>query len=480
MYQDIKDGYTNKGLDQKTYELIYDILDESLTNLSSIHRIIQTFINEKYISNIVQCLLGVIDIDNTIITYKGKNFNINTLFDYYNEGLDPDLTQNTVIELILENIEFNKNEWMPPFEINQYDPVIAYPYFMITDIKDSINMAKKNKKIVKNNIIKQDHVLSTLNTLCYDNMVVDVSAPIGLAEGSDGCFEYDNSSTTALVTRKHKIDDIRIRAYKGTWNDEVLNKDMYEFDYVFDANYEDAVKNAIVTLARDERQDFFFFGDTKYQNNVKDTLDWKQTYTTQTYFMSIIAQHQTWYDEYTSKNIELTSTYLLADMLMRHINSYGVHYPMAGSRRGVVGGFSKNSWYPNEQQKEDLYKNRINYIERDVTTIRIGAQNTNYPPGPLGQINNMLVVLKIKRTVEKIAKTYQFEFNTLSTRRAMETEINRYLQNWITNGACTEASASVYASDYDIINKIARVDIVLKFTGVIERIVININCPASV
>ena len=92
----------------------------------------------------------------------------------------------------------------------------------------------------------------------------------------------------------------------------------------------------------------------------------------------------------------------------------------------------------------------------------------------------MLVLLKIKRNVEKIAKTYQFEFNTEETRSAMASEINKYLTNWTNNGACTVATAEVYASDYDIIQKIVRVDVTLQFTGVIERIVINIDCPASI
>lgn len=479
MYNDIKEGYTNDGLTQAKYEQIYEILSNSLSILSDVHNIINTFINEKYITEIIDTLIGTIDVDNTVIIYKGKNFNINTLFEYFNSGEDEDLTQEKVINLINDAITVSNNSQVLPIQIDSSAPVLQYPYFSISDIVDSCNIAKENKDIIKNNILKQDHVLATLNTLCYDNLVQDISSVIGFANGSDGDFTYDNSTTAKLKEREHKINDIRIKAYKGTWNPDVLNKDLYEFDHIIDANYPDAVKNAIITLARDERQDFFYWADTRIQNTVQDCLDWKTAFTNSTYFMSIISQSQTWYDEYTSKNIEMTSTYLIADMLNRHINAYGVYYPMAGSRRGVVGGFLTMDWYPNEEQKESLYKNKINYIEKDINTIRIGAQNTNSPTGPLGSINNMLVVLKVKRKVEKIAKQYQFEFNTSETRQSMNAEINEYLSEWVSNGACTVCTGSVYASDYDITQKIVRVDIEMQFTGVIERIIINIDCPAS-
>lgn len=478
MYDDIKNGYVLGGLTQERYETMYSVLAESLSNLSDVHNIINAFINEKYITEIINNLIGTLNVNNTIIKYNGASYSINTLWNYYNSGIDSELTQTKVINLINNAIEVQNNANLVPIEPTSSVPIITYPEACIRDINDSSNIAKDNKNIVKNNIEKQDKVLASLNTLCYDNLVTNIAGPLGFSEGSDGSFTYDNSSTQKLKNRQHKINDIRIKAYKGTWNPDVVNKDLYEFDHVFDANYEDAVKNAIITLARDERQDFFFWADTKLQNTVQDTLNWKAGFTNSTYFMSITSQSQVWYDEYTSKNINLTSTYLLTGMLCNHLSVYGRHFPMAGSRRGVVGGFKSNDWYPNEEQKEKLYTNKVNYLERDVTTIRIGAQNTNYPTGPLGSINNMLVTLRIKRTVEKIAKTYQFEFNTSETRSTMAAEINNYLTTWVNNGACTVATANVYASDYDIIQKIVRVDITLQFTGVIERIVINIDCPA--
>lgn len=480
IYDDIKNGYTVHGLTQDVYEKIYKILSESLGYLSDVHQIINAFVNEKFITEIIYTLVGTLDINNVIIKYNGSTYSVNGLFEYYNSGVDENLTQTMVTNLINEAIQTANNPNMCPLPASSSDPIMLYPYLCIRDIIDSVSIASQNKDVIKANILKQDHVLSSLNTLCYDNVVTDVNNVIGFAEGSDGSFTYDNSSAAALKRRMHAINNIRIKAYKGTWNEDVLNKDLFEFDHVFDANYEDAVKNAIITLARDERQDFFYWADTKIQNTIQDCINWKNSFTNSTYFMSIIAQSQTWYDEYTSKNINLTSTYLISDLLARHLESNGRQYPMAGSRRGIVGGFITNDWYPNEEQKEKLYANKINYLEKDINLIRIGAQNTNYPAGPLGQINNMLVLLRIKRTVEKIAKTYQFEFNTSSTRSAMAAEINQYLSTWKSNGACTVANASVYASDYDIIQKIVRVDVTLQFTGVIERIVINIDCPASI
>lgn len=484
IYQDIKDGYTVEGLTQATYEDFYTRLMDAMDKLSIIFNIATAFINEKYITDIVNNLVGELNLDSLSVKYDNKTYNVLDLVEIASQN---DEDENISVEEIITDIKDSviatvnndDDDFKLPYAASNVHPVIMYPSFVINDILNSIVEAKTSKNTVKNNIDKQKNILSTLNTLCYDNVVQDVSQVISLANGSDGDFTYDDSSASILKKRESMINDIRIKAYKGTWNEEVTNKDVLEFDHILDANYENPVKNAIVTLARDIRQDFFFWADTKVQNTIKDALDWKDSYSTSTYFMSVISQSQKWYDEYTSRQIGLTSTYLLANKIPSCSSTYGVQYPIAGSKRGIVDGFESCDWYPNESYKEELYKKKINYLEKDMSTTRIGAQNTNYPSGPLGSINNMLVLLKIKRQVEKIARTYQFEFNTSAKRTAMNTEINTYLNKWVSNEACTEASASVYVSDYDIAQKIVRVDVTLKFTGVIERIVINIDCPAN-
>ena len=57
----------------------------------------------------------------------------------------------------------------------------------------------------------------------------------------------------------------------------------------------------------------------------------------------------------------------------------------------------------------------------------------------------------------------------------MSYNLNSYLQKWTANRACKTISGKVYASDYDRQQKIARVQIELTFTGVIERIFINLQ-----
>ena len=483
LYSDIRDGYTVNGLDQIAYEKFYNTLMDAIDKLSSIYSIASAFINEKYITDIIDNLIGELNINELSVSYDGKSYTALDLIEIV-ETSDPsesgiDISAEEIINEIAPRVVPDVAGGIIPYVADINQPIISYPYFVIDNILTSIDLAKQNKDIVKSNIEKQNNILVGLNTLCYDNVMQDISSQIILAEGSDGDFTYDNSTQAAIKTRMNKINDIRIKAYKGTWNEDIINTDQFEFDHILDAGYDNTVKNAIVSLARDTRQDFFFWGDTKIQNTVQDTLDWKDGFTAQTYFMSCISQSERWYDEYTSKNINLTSTYILSRMIPYNASQYGLQYPIAGSRRGVVDGFDAVDWFPNEVQKENLYKKKVNYLEKDGGIIRIGSQNTNYPSGPLGSINNMLVLLKIKRRVEKIARTYQFEQNTNKTRTAMETEINQWLMSWISNGACTVATASVYVNDYDIEQKIVRVDVELQFTGIIERILINIDCPAK-
>ena len=67
------------------------------------------------------------------------------------------------------------------------------------------------------------------------------------------------------------------------------------------------------------------------------------------------------------------------------------------------------------------------------------------------------------------------EFNDSTTHDSMSYDVNSLLQKWVANRACSSISATVSASDYDRQNKLARINISLVFTGIMERIAISIT-----
>ena len=337
--------------------------------------------------------------------------------------------------------------------------------------EDVLDTARTNIE-TEINIVNQD------GSKFFNTSLINFDATVKLLLGSDGSFTYN--SLTDNRTRSEAVRRQLIKAYNGTLNPDVLNKDLYQFNVVLDARYHNDVKKAIVELARSMRQDFLFFANDagpEYTVTPQDTLEWRQNqFNVNSEFVVIHGQDLTYYDEYTGKDIRFTPTYVLASKLPRQAVQYGLHYPIAGIRRGLIDGFKNISWTPNEAYREKLYKAKVNYIQRDSKTTRFNSNLTSINTvGAMSYINNMFTLLDIKRGCEELLVNYQFEFNDDETIVSLQSELNNYVAKYISNRSCESVAVEVYRSEYDKSQRIIRVKVSIKFNGVIERIVLNLN-----
>ena len=337
--------------------------------------------------------------------------------------------------------------------------------------EDVLDTARTNIE-TEINIVNQD------GSKFFNTSLINFDATVKLLLGSDGSFTYN--SLTDNRTRSEAVRRQLIKAYNGTLNPDVLNKDLYQFNVVLDARYHNDVKKAIVELARSMRQDFLFFANDagpEYTVTPQDTLEWRQNqFNVNSEFVVIHGQDLTYYDEYTGKDIRFTPTYVLASKLPRQAVQYGLHYPIAGIRRGLIDGFKNISWAPNEAYREKLYKAKVNYIQRDSKTTRFNSNLTSINTvGAMSYINNMFTLLDIKRGCEELLVNYQFEFNDDETIVSLQSELNNYVAKYISNRSCESVAVEVYRSEYDKSQRIIRVKVSIKFNGVIERIVLNLN-----
>lgn len=286
-----------------------------------------------------------------------------------------------------------------------------------------------------------------------------------LTEGSEGTWSGGNEESALLV-----------KGYSGVLAPEILDKQQYEIDVLLDGNNEVAVKNAMSDLCSEQRGDCIAILDCSFQGDAQQTIDYRTTnISMSTYFTAIFGQHMNVYDEYNGETITVTSTYFLASMIPSNDDQYGIQWTFVGPRRGVISGFTDINFYPNEPWKEKLYLAQVNYIERDPKKISFATQLTSQASrSALSYINNVRVLLRIRREVEKMMADYRQEFQDNTTYDSMSYNLNNYLQQWVANRACSSISGTVYASDYDKQQSIARVKVELVFTGVIERIAIDL------
>jgi hypothetical protein len=322
------------------------------------------------------------------------------------------------------------------------------------------------------NITAGQTQLQTALSNTYNLQLQNFDNYVSFTCGSDG------SIADGAAGRATTINNLLISAYQGTLDPSLTNKRDTPFDLVLDANYNTVVKNAIVTLCTEIRDDVMGIVDTGITANPQQAIDYRRgSMTVNDYRVAIYTQNLAVYDEFSGKNIPVTSPYFLAEKIPQNDVQYGMHYPLAGKRRGTITGFIDKSlsWNPTDTAQEELYKRQINYIVQDSQKTMFNSQSTSQlVVSALSNISVVRALLRIKRDVEALSEDYQFEFNQSSSMSSFQTSLNNYLSGWVTNSACQSISGTVYASAYDKLQKIARVRIDVIFTSIIERIMIDL------
>src|SRR5699024_8074462 len=291
--------------------------------------------------------------------------------------------------------------------------------------------------------------VNNMGSKFFNSNLIDFDNSIKLLLGSDGSFEYEGLGSNSK--RNEAIKRELIKAYSGAINIDVLNTDLLRFNVIFDARYDNEVKKAIANLATNSRRDFLFFANdagTNFTFTPQDALDWRsKDFNINSEYVSIHAQDLTYYDEYTGRDIRFTPTYILASKIPQLATQYGLHYPLAGNRRGTIDGFKHITWTPDEAYREKLYKAKINYIQQDSKSTRFNSQLTSInSTGPISYTNNMFTLLEIKRGCEDLLLDYQFEFNDDTTVTTLYTELNNYLSKFTSNRSCESVTSEVSSS----------------------------------
>ena len=331
--------------------------------------------------------------------------------------------------------------------------------------------------------------------------IVNESDYVGEIYISDDYFEWFKhqaigSSVTLETTSGTGVDTEFDESMIPEIMDSVLaDKLSVKFDIMLDAGYTAATKQAITKrLASSQdnervRDDVIFISDL-YELTYEVDSNGKVEYTNRMPVASngidksgiegrcvaVYDQYGTTediYSEGTSREVYVTPTYFLAGLIPYNDATYGVGYPVAGKRRGVIEDAISINHNPTPAEKNEYYESRINYIEKDSRTMQFMSQSTYTDENTaLQYLNNSRVVNKMITEVEALGRDYLFEQNDATTLNNLKNAILKYLNNWVLQRVLTKANVSVEPGEDD---KIVNIKMDIAFVGIIEIISIEIN-----
>lgn len=301
---------------------------------------------------------------------------------------------------------------------------------------------------------------------------------VGMDSGSDGALGDDVDE----ASREEALEAAYLKAFGGEYDKAILSKRRAPVTMILDANYSYNVKTAIVSLTLN-RTDCVCHLDTGLIQNVDDLI----TYGTR---MNTFAD---WHvskdpgmfktvDSVTGKIIPVTMTLWLAQKYPSHFNTYGNHTPMAGETYGTLSGYEKNSIKPvidadDSDIKEELYdKYHMNYIEAlDESTFIRGTQSTSQEiSSDLSEENNVLVLLEVKRKIERLAAANRYNWADADEVRLFKESCEAVFSTYV-GTKCKELTVDVDYTDWEKLRYIVHVYIGITFRTFQKRAIIEID-----
>ena len=287
------------------------------------------------------------------------------------------------------------------YTINDFDPLLG--------IDKYTNKAIENIEIVPEALDAIEDGKSPI--------AINATSGVPLIGGTDG------SIAIGAAGREEALNALYKDAFAGVLDPYIKSKNRFPVSLILDANYDVATKKQIVALTN-QRKDCMCVLDcglgittkTSVAPYIKANLDDyanQRVHTIEPYCMKTR-------DPISQKTVTVTSTWWIARYMPVHFNNWnGKHKPMAGNRYGIISGHIKDSVYPvfdedlDSELMDELAEMHVNFAKYNANqeVVRAMQDTRQNKLSNLSEMNNMLIVLDIKRDAERICSQFEYEFS---------------------------------------------------------------------
>ena len=229
----------------------------------------------------------------------------------------------------------------------------------------------------------------------------------------------DNGDFGATPIEKEDIfSATAVAALNGSFDTSIYNVDQYKIDACVDANYPDAVKRAIESLAA-WREDFMYFRDQGLGKTSMDLISEATKVETKNMFCATYPQSYDIIDPYTKRQISVTIGYDLAQLLVAHCNN-GRILPTAGMKHGMTipsAIYGTLSFAPTlcpdpegsqKEKLEDMHVNYASYIDNQLvieTLYTSQERNSQW-----SYINNVMGIQEVVKAIRTRCPAIRYTF----------------------------------------------------------------------
>ena len=404
-----------------------------------------------YTFEVIDTSSGAVSVEERFTVSFDPNSNTTTELRYADDVINDPEKGSSIIRIVTNPAGFKKlyDDYVSAVNPKGKATVEPFATFDLLNGTNGITNAKVTGYALDTTIVAEP----VAGTTVFDNFG-NVSG-VEFKNGSDGKFdpEYivkgeqkENGEKEAdhKITETERMAAIN-KAYTTVLNAEkkpvpaIFSKRRTPAEYIFDAAFNPTVKSSLVELAL-HRFDAQLILDAGIDNttfeSIKSFAESSKSDGYGQYTNYIISKECQWYkirDPFTQKIVPVSYTYHLASALPTHVMRYGNQTPYVGDRYATLTGHVYNTVMPeidadDLDKKETLYNLGVNFVETVADNTYVHAVQTTAQAktknSDLSEMNNVAVLLDMKRRLENYVNANLYNFAEAEDRRRFTEDAN--------------------------------------------------------
>lgn len=454
--------FFTKGTDKKL-----QVTDTEISPMLTEQELIDLFNSLTETHNVTFPLSGTIVDDPSDTT--SPSFVYNSVTYYFREDKSNELPNQSITvmeesEVIHHSINISE---LPVYKLVEFATDIIYP--LTGEVEYSYN--KGIYSVLDSGVLRK-----------FDpfGFAAEYVGMIALQNGSDGSL-WDPATGRINTT---VATETLVKAYNGeldanTDNQfKVTDKFGTYFTLVFDANYPKPVKDAIVNLVDNLRDDCVAILDMEMTTSIQDAKKKRRNqYSYNTRNAIIYDNPYKMYDNYTGAYYWVTPTYAMASILPSVHQAGFLWSTPAGLRRGAVSGVNKLRYIPaNNEELSLLTEDQINPIIKLPEGYYVWGQRTALKtPSAMQNLYAVMVEKYAYRAINTFLKFYPFEYNTQETWDDVKAQVSSFMNDLQIQGGIESYKLEVSATDYEIKQRMFHVYVEMSLPEIAEKVVFSIG-----
>lgn len=286
---------------------------------------------------------------------------------------------------------------------------------------------------------------AAINTITIsDDKPLDSEYGYVLAGGSNGSF-------ADAPVKAEGYAAAMVHAFDGTLSTDIYDLNNLKMYAIVDANYPKEVKSEIEKLVN-FRQDTVFIRDIGTGVKTLSDILAEASFADKSMFTAVYHNSYDIVDPFTKKQITVTATYDIAQLLVKHINN-GVSRALAGISNGFTFDNAIEGTInfiptvtPGGNQKEKLDDARINYIGYYDGVPVMETTYTNYQNySSLSYVQNVMAIQELIRAIRSKCPKIRYNTAEATDLQAYQAEVQLVIDKFAINFA--DITLEYYADD---------------------------------